>query len=415
MALVRRLGGVRGPCNANAWVLALASWLFLIASCRPRPTPQSRMRFARHFSAWTPAVAMALQAALLFGASPPLAKRLLSSMGPWSLAALLYAGCGLGLAAWRFWQGFATGGIRRFAWPASPRMNRPAQWRALGVVIGLGGVLGPYCLLHGLRLSSASSAALLLNAEGLFTAALAWGVFGEHVPRRIALGLALILCGAIILSWPARGLAPSWQSLWSMGSCWILAACLCWAADNNWMRALADFDASWIAMLKGLCAALVNGMLASSLGEPMPAAAKLLAGLALGLLCNGLSLVLYVRALRQLGAARTGAYFAVAPFWGACLALALWHESPSVTLLVSGTLMGMGVYLHLSESHAHEHEHEPLSHEHEHSHDDGHHDHHHEPPLLAPKRHRHWHTHVPMRHSHPHLPDLHHGHEHGPS
>jgi drug/metabolite transporter (DMT)-like permease len=343
-----------------------------------------------------PGVAAALGAALLFGAGTPFAKLLLAHTGPWLLAAMLYLGSGVGLWAWRRLRG------------APAVQPSGSEWGWLAAATLCGGVVGPVLLMSGLAGLPATSASLLLNAEGVFTALLAWFVFKENFDRRIALGMLAIVAGALVLSWPGGvALAAGWPALA------VLGACLAWAIDNNLTRKVSLTDASFIAMLKGLAAGATNLVLASWLGAAWPPTGTVLAAALLGFLSYGASLVLFVIALRQLGTARTGAYFSVAPFFGALLAIVLLGEPVTAPLLIAGALMALGVWLHLTEHHAHEHVHAALEHTHEHRHDEHHqHAHDHDGVADPATRHSHAHRHLPMTHSHGHFPDGHHRHEH---
>lgn len=344
-------------------------------------------------------ITAALAAAVLFGAGTPLAKLLLEHADPWLLAALLYLGSGIGL-----W-------LLRKARRSPAAKLAHGDWRWMAGAVATGGVAGPVLLMTGLASMSASSAALLLNAEGVFTALLAWFVFKENFDRRIAFGMFAIVVGAVVLSWPVDGtvgLASLWPALA------VLGACLAWAIDNNLTRKVALSDASWIAMIKGFAAGATNLVLAVIMGASWPGAASVLGAAIVGFLSYGASLTLFVVALRYLGTARTGAYFSVAPFFGALMALALLHEPVTVALLLGGALMCVGVMLHLTERHAHEHTHELLEHDHEHTHGVGdlHHDHMHDESILTGTRHTHRHRHTPITHLHPHFPDAHHQHSH---
>ena len=135
------------------------------------------------------------------------------------------------------------------------------------------------------------------------------------------------------------------------------------------------------------------------------------AALALGVIAYGLSLVLYIHALRELGTARAGNYFSVAPFVGALAGVILWREPVNVDLLAAGALMAGGVWLHITESHEHHHVHEPMTHVHKHTHDE-HHQHEHSPENPVSEPHTHPHRHERLEHSHPHYPDIHHRHPH---
>jgi drug/metabolite transporter (DMT)-like permease len=338
-------------------------------------------------------VGAALLAAALFGASAPLAKALLTGVGPWMLAGLLYLGSGLGLMLLRFVRRSPSARLERGEWP----------WLAGAVLAG--GVVGPVLLMFGLSGMPASGASLLLNAEGVFTALLAWFAFKENFDRRIALGMVAIVAGAVVLSWPGEA---------RIGSVWpalaVLGACLAWGLDNNLTRKVSLADATWVAMVKGLAAGSVNLVIALTLGASLPAPGALLGSAVLGFFAYGISLTLFVVALRHLGTARTGAYFSVAPFFGALLAVVWLGEPVTPALLVAGALMALGVWLHLSERHAHPHTHEAMEHDHEHEHDVHHQ--HHAPDEPVPARHTHRHRHDPLTHLHSHFPDEHHRHSH---
>jgi drug/metabolite transporter (DMT)-like permease len=336
-----------------------------------------------------PGVSAALGAALLFGAGTPFAKLLLNSVSPWLLAGLLYLGAGIGLTLYRL--------LKR-----SPVVRLPRSeilWFASAIVAG--GIVGPVLLMLGLTGMPASGASLLLNAEGVFTALLAWFIFKENFDRRIALGMVAIVLGAIVLSWPGEA---RFTGLWPALA--ILSACFAWGIDNNLTQKVSLLDATWIVSIKGLVAGWVNLILAFTLGATWPPLPNLAGAMIVGFLAYGVSLMLFVVGLRHLGTARTGAYFSVAPFFGAVLAIAM-GEKVTLPLLSAGVLMALGVWLHLTERHEHEHAHELLEHEHEHIHDE-HHDHAHDASITPGTKHSHRHLHEPLTHVHTHFPDVHH-------
>ena len=336
-----------------------------------------------------PGVPAALGAALLFGAGTPLAKWLLDAVSPWLLAGLLYLGSGIGLTLYR----------RVIHAPVVRLPRNEVPWFAGAILTG--GIVGPVLLLIGLADMPASGASLLLNAEGVFTALLAWFAFKENFDRRIALGMGAIAAGAVVLSWPGD---VRFAGLWPTLA--ILGACFAWGIDNNLTRKVSLTDATWIASVKGLVSGAVNLILAFSLGASIPALPNLAGAIVVGFLAYGVSLALFVVGLRHLGAARTGAYFSVAPFFGAVLAL-LMGEPVTSPLLLAGALMALGTWLHLIEDHEHEHAHEAARHDHEHTHDE-HHQHEHDVPVAKGTKHHHAHWHQALIHKHPHFPDSHH-------
>lgn len=342
---------------------------------------------------------MALVSAALFGASTPLAKLLLGAgVSPWLLAGLLYLGSGLGLL-------FILLARRAFGLVITEAPLRHTDLPWLAAVALFGGIAGPAMLMLGLASTPASTASLLLNLEGLATMAIAWLVFRENVDHRLLLGAGAILAGALALSFsgPLDGVG--------LGGLAIAGACLAWGIDNNLTRKLSSADPLQITAVKGVVAGTVNLVLALANGAQLPSANITMAAGLLGLAGYGVSLILFVLALRHLGTARTGAYFSTAPFLGAVLAIAFLGEPATLPLLIAAILMAGGVWLHLSERHAHNHSHEALEHEHRHTHDD-HHQHLHDDGTAGDVTHSHRHRHEPLTHRHPHFPDLHHRHRH---
>ena len=340
-----------------------------------------------------PGVPAALGAALLFGAGTPLAKWLLDAVSPWLLAGLLYLGSGVGLTLYR----------RLIQAPAVRLSHDELPWFC-GAILS-GGIVGPVLLMIGLSNMPSSGTSLLLNAEGVFTALLAWFAFRENFDRRIALGMAAIVAGALVLSTSEE---IRFTGIWPTLA--VLGACLAWGIDNNLTRRISLIDATWLASMKGLVSGVVNLSMAFALGATLPTLPKLAGAMIVGLLAYGVSLALFVVGLRHLGTARTGAYFSVAPFFGAILAV-LMGEALTPPLLLAGALMALGTWLHLTERHGHEHSHAAALHDHEHEHDE-HHQHVHDALMASGTKHHHLHKHEALRHAHPHFPDTHHRHEH---
>jgi drug/metabolite transporter (DMT)-like permease len=339
----------------------------------------------------------ALASALLFGLTTPIAKHLLAGTHPLLIAGLLYLGSGVGVGALRW--------VRVHGRSESGLVGRDWVWLALSTLVG--GVIAPALLMTGLAHADAASASLLLNLEVVFTAILAWVVFKEPAGARVVFGLCAIFAGGLILVWPT--------SFTSTGSVYaflaIVAACLCWALDNNLTRRICAGDARMLAAIKGLVAGTTNTVLAFALGASLPEASHVAITLAIGFMGYGLSLVLFIVALRQLGTARTGAYFATAPFIGATVALFLYGQPAESAFWVAAMCMALGVWLHATEDHVHEHVHEPMAHSHAHAHD-LHHQHDHSFDWDGCEPHTHAHAHGFLRHRHAHYPDIHHRHGH---
>jgi len=341
----------------------------------------------------------ALAGAALFGVSTPLAKLLLGQVAPVHMAALLYLGAGLGIALFK--------GARRLT--GRPEAEAPLSRGDLPWLVGAilaGGVAAPIVLMFSLRRTPAAAASLLLNFEGVATALLAALIFGEAIGTRVWWAIGAVTTASILLSWDASG---GWGV--SLGALGVLAACTLWGVDNNLTRNISAKDPMAVVMYKGLGAGAFSLMLGSVAGQPLPSLGIALAVLALGVVSYGASIVLYVLALRGLGAARTGALFGTAPFTGAVLSLVIFRASPGLLFAAAVPLMVAGAVLLLGERHHHAHAHEALDHDHRHRHDDAHHLHTH-PGMALHRAHVHPHRHDPITHAHPHVPDIHHRHRH---
>ena len=347
------------------------------------------------------AIVIALTAAALFGAATPLAKALLGAMSPFMVAGLFYLGSGIGLGIGILFRRF-----RQTAQQTEPAQRlQKAELPWLAGAIAAGGVAGPALLMLGLSSTPAATSALLLNLEGVLTAVIAWVIFRENVDLQVFLGMVAIVAGGAVLSWhPGAAGVP-------VGALLIVGACLCWAIDNNLTRKVSANDAMVIACLKGLTAGPVNIAIAVATGATAPTLPTTAAAMLTGLGGYGVSLVLFVVALRNLGTARTGAYFSVAPLFGVALSLLIWPEMPSATFWIAAALMALGIWLHVRERHVHEHTHERMEHTHRHRHDE-HHQHAHDFPYEGDEPHTHPHVHLPITHSHAHFPDIHHRHRH---
>jgi len=347
------------------------------------------------------AVFYALIAAALFGISTPVAKVLIGSTHPVVLAGLLYCGAGIGVALLRKvpWSIFGSHGA-----PEASLTRSDVPWLAGAVIAG--GVVGPILLLVGLTHTDASTASLLLTLEGVATALMAWFIFHESFDRRIAIGMLCLIVGAIVLSWSGP---PTLESI--VGPLAVIGACAAWGLDNNLTRKISLADPLQIVTLKSTIAGPVNLLLGIAAGGTLPDLPTGVVATIVGFLCYGVSLALFVLALRHLGSARTAAYFSTAPFFGAVIAVVVLHESVTYQLAAAGALMVIGVWLHVTERHEHVHTHEPQEHPHAHIHDETH-QHSHEPNDPAGEPHTHRHTHAPLTHSHSHMPDMHHQHRH---
>ncbi len=341
-----------------------------------------------------------LVSAALFGLSAPLSKILLRRIDPITLAGLLYFGAGLGLSLFEAGRWL----FRRAPAPDAPLTGR--DFPRLAAAVAFGGVAAPILLLLGLSRLSGFSTSLFLNLEAVMTALIAWLVFREPVGGRLWAAVAAMTGAGFFLGLESSSSGFAWT-----GALLVLAAMAAWGADNNLTRSISDKDPVRIARIKGLTAGAFSLGLAVALGRSFPAVAAVLAGMALGAVGYGLSLVLFIRALSGLGASRTGAFFSVGPFIGAGASLLILGDSPRWTMVPSLLLMAFGVGLIALERHAHQHHHDSAEHTHPHRHSDGHHGHDH--PGVAAESHTHTHGHPETDHVHAHWPDIHHRHEHG--
>jgi drug/metabolite transporter (DMT)-like permease len=337
---------------------------------------------------------LALLAAFSFGLTTPIIARAGHGLGPFSTAALLYAGAALSAVA-----------LGRLS-PSSGAPLRRAHFARLLAIALAGGALAPSLLAWGLQRSGAATGSLLLNLEAVFTVLLARLVYREQIGRRVAVALGLMTLGGAALALDLASIAGF--SL--LGALAVVCATAAWALDNTLSRGLAEQDPVQVVASKGALGAAVTGLAALALGESRPTAFAFWALLACGATGYGLSLRLYLLAQRGIGAARTGSIFAIAPFVGASVAWLLGDRSPGAWTVVSAGLFGLGVVLHVTERHRHAHIHLATEHDHPHRHDDGHHDHEHVPPFIG--EHSHPHVHRRLEHEHEHGPDAHHEHEH---
>jgi drug/metabolite transporter (DMT)-like permease len=347
-----------------------------------------------------PGAAYAFGSAFLFGAGTPASKVLVERIDPWLMAGFLYGGAGIGLGVLFLIRRLIRGGA-----PTEARLTGRAWLWFLAAAL-TGGGIAPALLMAGLARTPGSTGSLLLNLEVVLTVLIAGAIFREQIGRRVALGVVAIVAGGIVLAWRGDAGAAS-----LLGPLAIAGACLGWALDNNFSRKIALCDPLQVAALRGLLAGPLNIGLAFGFGAAVPAAGDAVAAGALGLGSYGLPLVFFVLSLRSLGAARTGAFFATAPFIGAVISVVALNEPIDAQLLTAGALMAAGAYLGFTERHEHEHEHDALSHSHRHQHDD-HHQHEHGPLDPPGEPHVHHHVHAPLSHSHAHAPDEHHRHGH---
>jgi drug/metabolite transporter (DMT)-like permease len=344
----------------------------------------------------------AILAAMLFGASAPLSKILLGSIEPIPLTSFLYLGSGTGLLLFQAISSL----IRKKSQIEAPLTVSDIPWLTGAVMFG--GVIAPIILMFSLRVTPASTSSLLLNFEGVATTVIAVLFFKESAGKRVWTAVLLITCACVLLSW-------DFSNKWglSIGALGIISACLCWGIDNNLTRNISSKNPFLIVTIKGFGAGLFSLILSFMLGNTLPDIKVILMAMLLGCFSYGLSIVLFVLAMRNMGSARTSALFGTAPFIGTILSFLLYNDKPGILFAAALPVMILGAALLLKENHSHRHLHEYTVHEHKHTHTDGHHNHVHQNEALAEGTyHSHIHTHEEMEHEHPHLPDIHHRHKH---
>ncbi|WP_042332141.1 DMT family transporter [Desulfosporosinus orientis] len=341
----------------------------------------------------------ALLAALLFGASAPLAKLFLGEIDPIPLASCLYLGSGIGLLLYRLVNRLKKGYTEA---EAKIHIN-DVKW-ILGAVAA-GGVAAPIVLMYSLRNTPASTASLLLNFECVATTLIAAVAFKEAIGKRIWFAIVFITSASSILTWDFSG---EWGL--SIGALGVLLACILWGMDNNFTRMISAKDPLIIVTIKGIGAGCVSLILANLAGSHFPDLKIIMGAMLLGFFSYGLSIVLFIFAMRHLGASRTSAFLGTAPFAGALLSFLLFQELPNTLFYAASLLMIVGAALIFGEEHEHKHIHHSFKHEHKHRHDDDHHNHDH--LHRAGLEHSHEHTHETIEHSHGHTPDIHHRHVH---
>ncbi len=377
------------------FVFPVQTALLFLLSIRDIIIVRIHMIKSKHFTS----LSMAIGAAILFGINAPLAKALLGSMPPTLLASFLYLGCGLGVLIFKF---------------AKPLFNKNKNvetgikakdlpWLA-GVIL-TGGVAAPIVLMFSLKTTPAATASLLLNFEAVSTALIATLFFKESLGKRVWASVAIITIAAVILTWDHTS---EWGL--SMGAVGIVCACLLWGADNNMTRMISLKDPLVITMVKGFGAGTVSLIISLLTAAEFPGLKQVFSALLLGAFSYGFSIVLFILALRQLGVARTSAFFGSAPFIGSIISIMVFGEIPTLQFFISLPIMIVGAILIIGEKHEHMHIHEYLQHDHMHRHDDLHHNHAHDDGFSG--AHSHAHVHEAIVHSHPHMPDIHHRHKH---
>ncbi len=343
----------------------------------------------------SPAVIYIITSAVLFGISPPALKLLVKEISPVTLAGFLYLGAFSGLLI--YWIAMRLHGTKKRVY--LDRKDMP--WLASAILTG--GVLAPILLIKGISMISGFSASLLLNLEGVATALIAYTVFREYTGKSFWFALIFISTATVMLSWDS-----SLKGFNLYGSLLVVFSMFFWGVDNNLTRKISDRDPVIIAMTKGLVGGIISLGIAMFLGAAIPLGPDTLIALIFGAFSYGASLVLFILALQEMGAARASAFFSLAPFIGALSSILLLGEKVKLLMFPAALLMIAGALLMIKESHIHKHGHKQLVHEHFHYHDE----HHHHWHSFKADYHNHEHRHEAIVHIHSHWPDTHHRHMH---
>lgn len=342
-------------------------------------------------------VVYAILAALLFGINAPFSKLLLNQIDPLFLAALLYLGAGVGMT------GLTVLSKKRRTASQEARLTKKEMPAVVMMV--LLDIAAPIFLLLGISLTNSSTAALLGNFEIAATSVIAMIFFKEAIGRRMWMAIGFISVASILLT-----VSDLSAISLSIGAVFVMLSCVCWGLENNCTRNLSIKDPVQVVIIKGFGSGLGALLIAFVWGDLSGSLLYIILAMTLGFVAYGLSIFFYVKAQRGLGAARTSAYYAAAPFMGVLISWLVLKEPITGSFLMALAIMIVGTWLALSEDHEHAHTHQKETHDHSHSHDDGHHLHDNHPPVTG--AHCHEHTHENTVHSHCHLPDIHHRHMH---
>lgn len=343
------------------------------------------------------AISLAILAAALYAISSPVSKLLLKEIPTTLMASFLYLGAGLGMSI----VGFIK--HKKYKLKTEARLTKQELPFTIGMVVL--DIAAPIFLMIGLTMTTSANASLLNNFEIVSTSLIALLIFNESISKRLWGAISLITLSSIILS-----VEDISSFSFSFGSIFVLLACICWGLENNCTRKLSIKDPLEIVIIKGFGSGVGSLLIALALHEQTSNIPYILAALLLGFVAYGLSIFFYIYAQRYLGAARTSAYYAIAPFIGVGLSLAIFKEIPTLSFVIALVIMVIGTYFASTEEHNHMHSHTAITHEHNHSHDDGHHNHIHDETIIG--KHNHIHTHEEFTHLHKHTQDIHHIHAH---
>jgi Permeases of the drug/metabolite transporter (DMT) superfamily len=283
------------------------------------------------------AIFQAILAAALYAISSPLSKILLKEIPPMMMAAFLYLGAGIGMAILGF--------VRK--WHRKERVEAKLTKKELPYTVAMVvlDIAAPIFLMFGLTLTTAANASLLNNFEIVATAIIALLFFKEAISRRLWIAIVLITLSSIILT-----VEDASSFSFSAGSVFVILACFCWGIENNCTRKLSSKDPLQIVVIKGFGSGIGSLITALAVGEQISNMVYIPAVLLLGFVAYGLSIFFYVYAQREIGAAKTSAYYAIAPFIGVVLSFLILGEKPNFVFGIALLIMIAGAYLASTDS-----------------------------------------------------------------
>lgn len=329
----------------------------------------------------------AVLAAALYAINVPLSKLLLNHIEPTMMASFLYLGAGVGL----FLYGLAEKATRKET-KREPLTKKELPYTVAMVVLD---IAAPIFLMYGISLTNSANVSLLNNFEIVATSIIALVIFKEVVSKRLWVAILLVTIASVILSFEGEG-----SFVFNKGSLFVLCACLCWGFENNCTKMINNKSSIEIVVIKGTFSGLGSLILALLIGEKIPSVQWILCVILLGFVAYGLSIHFYILAQKELGAAKTSAYYSVAPFLGVVFSLIILNERPSIQFYAALIIMAISTFIMVKDTvslqHTHKHEH---IHTHEHRHGDTVHSHEHS--------HTHVHLHIHKNNSNSHK------HEHG--
>ena len=313
------------------------------------------------------ATAYAIIAAALYAINIPLSKLMMNYVSPTIMAALLYLGAGVGLLIYSLIEKATGKQVKR-----EPLTKKELPYTIGMVVLD---IAAPILLMIGIKTSNSANVSLLNNFEIVATSIIALVVFKEVISKRLWIAISLVTLASVILSFGGEGAFS-----FNPGSLFVLGACLCWGLENNCTKMISNKSSVEIVIIKGSFSGLGSLIIAFILGERLPNLIFVLCVLALGFVAYGLSIHFYIMAQKDLGAAKTSAYYSIAPFLGVLFSFVILSERPKIQFYIALIIMIISTVLMVKDTiklqhthehehiHTHEHRHGNIVHTHEHSH-----------------------------------------------